>query len=559
MAASDQFPPRSTGISTTRATQWAPRTRFASLVLLAAGELLLLSLFFSLDFVFGAAGLSARVLMTLANALPLSMIMAGALLGVGLARPGALQPLLQGAERDRRGALPAIGHFVGFASFAAILTVTQIGGLKVSHDAILAGLLAASLLAGVSFARLIAPLSAWIAFIRAETPLLIAAAATALTAIVLGTVAQDYWRPLSDATLTLSRLLLNAATSDVVYDPAARMIGAGDFKVLIAQQCSGYEGVALVLSFLAFFGYVFRAELRFPHFLLLAPIGVVVIWLSNSFRIAALVLVGSEISGPLAAGGFHSFAGLALFLVVSLTLSLIALRMPFFRRDGEAPARRPEATPAQAERVRLADAMLLPFLVFLLSGVALTMAFDLPERLYFVRVAAMLIAVSFFVSIYRQMDWRISTDAIVAGLAVALFWVWVAPTETSENTTKLLAWLKDGPAFDEVLWLLARAVGFVLLVPLVEELAFRGYLHRIIAHGSLDGAPEATFSWRAFLITSALFGALHSRWWEGALAGALFALAMYRSGRLSNAIIAHAIANGAIFVYVLLTGHWAAL
>ena len=560
MAVSEQLPAPSAAPFASGRRHWSPKARFAALIGLVGAEIVLLSLCFSLDFVFGASGMAAAILSLLANALPISMIMAAALLGVGLARPGALTPLFDGAANDRRGPWAILGHLTGFAAFAGVLVATQYGGVALSHATILAALFCSALLSGLCFLRLIAPISAWFIFVRAEAPLLIAASAAALAAVIIGVAAQDYWRPLSDATLELSRLFLSLVTDSVIYDPEARLIGMGDFRVLIAQQCSGYEGVALVLSFMAFFGYVFRTELRFPHFLLLAPIGVAVIWLSNSFRIAALVVVGAEVSSPLAAGGFHSFAGLALFLLVTIAMALTALRTPFFRRDGQAP--KPavmEADPHRAERIQMADALLLPFLVFLLSGVVLAMTFELPARLYVLRVLAVGATACLFLSIYRRMDWRVSAESVLIGLAVAALWILVAPAQATPETTALVKWLKDGPAFDEALWLVARAVGFILLVPLVEELAFRGYLHRVIAHGSIENAPEAAFSWRAFLISSLLFGALHGRWWEGAIAGALFALAMYRSGRLSNAVIAHAVANGAIFAYVLATGHWAAL
>ena len=407
--------------------------------------------------------------------------------------------------------------------------------------------------------------------VQAESALLIAAAATAISAVALGVAAQNYWEPLSDATLELSRLLLSAATDNITYDPEQRLLGAGDFAVLVAKECSGYEGVALVLSFLAFFGYIFRAELRFPHFLLLAPIGVVVIWLSNSMRIAALTLLGAEVSPALAAGGFHSFAGLTLFLLVSVAMMLVALRMPFFRNPA-APAHQKaraaalthakaptEDAQTRAARIRRADAMLLPFLIFLISGILLAVSFVLPERFYALRVVATGLVVAQFWSVYRGYDWRVSLDAVLAGVAVAALWIVAAPAEASENTQLLARWLAETSTLESVIWLLTRAIGFIIMVPLIEELVFRGYLHRVIQNGSFDDAPEAAFSIRAFVVTSILFGALHGRVWEGIIAGALFAIALYRSGRLSGAIYAHAVANGLIFIYVLATGHWAAL
>jgi CAAX prenyl protease-like protein len=108
------------------------------------------------------------------------------------------------------------------------------------------------------------------------------------------------------------------------------------------------------------------------------------------------------------------------------------------------------------------------------------------------------------------------------------------------------------------LWITFRAVGSVLIVPIVEELAFRGYLTRRLIAEEFDSVPMGQFSWFAFLVSSVIFGLLHGRWLAGTLAGMLFAWALYRRGRLTDAVLAHATANGLITIYVLNTQNWAA-
>jgi membrane protease YdiL (CAAX protease family) len=52
------------------------------------------------------------------------------------------------------------------------------------------------------------------------------------------------------------------------------------------------------------------------------------------------------------------------------------------------------------------------------------------------------------------------------------------------------------------------------------------------------------------------FGALHGRWLAGTLAGLCYALALYRRGRLGDAVLAHATTNALIAADVLATGTW---
>jgi CAAX prenyl protease-like protein len=100
-------------------------------------------------------------------------------------------------------------------------------------------------------------------------------------------------------------------------------------------------------------------------------------------------------------------------------------------------------------------------------------------------------------------------------------------------------------------------VGYVVIAPLAEELAFRGFLTRRIVQSDFQNVPLGMFSWSSFLISSALFGAFHGGMWlAGTLAGMSFALALYHRRALGDAVQAHAITNSLIALYAFATGHW---
>ena len=69
-----------------------------------------------------------------------------------------------------------------------------------------------------------------------------------------------------------------------------------------------------------------------------------------------------------------------------------------------------------------------------------------------------------------------------------------------------------------------RIVGSVVAVPLAEELAFRGYLTRRLIAADFQDVPLGRLTWLSFLVSSALFGALHGRWLAGILAGMIYAM-----------------------------------
>jgi exosortase/archaeosortase family protein len=117
---------------------------------------------------------------------------------------------------------------------------------------------------------------------------------------------------------------------DTVCRPEIAVVGTASFTVQIAPQCSGYEGVGLIVALLTVALWLLRRDLRFPRALVFLPLGMILIWLANAFRIAALVILGTLGYPELAQGAFHSLAGWVLFLLVGM--GLIAVARPSLRR-----------------------------------------------------------------------------------------------------------------------------------------------------------------------------------------------------------------------------------
>ena len=100
-------------------------------------------------------------------------------------------------------------------------------------------------------------------------------------------------------------------------------------------------------------------------------------------------------------------------------------------------------------------------------------------------------------------------------------------------------------------------IGGVVTVPIAEELAFRGFLLRRLISPQFESVSCRTLAWAPVLISSLGFGLLHGeRWLPGTIAGVVFAFAMTRRGKISDAITAHAVTNALLAVYVLSTGNW---
>jgi exosortase E/protease (VPEID-CTERM system) len=403
---------------------------------------------------------------------------------------------------------------------------------------------------GVSLALLAAPLGFWRTIIDQHRLTMAQSVGAGIAAILLGRIFKAAWNELSGLTLRLSHALLTLYEADARIDYDTRTLGVGAFSVYIDEACSGYEGIGLVLVFLGLYLWVFRGSLRFPNALLLLPIGGGTIWLLNSVRIAALVSIGGHVSPEMAIDGFHSQAGWIAFLIVTIGIMICAPRLAFFATDRRAA---PERSPSD----RLVVAFLAPFMGLMIASIAMAAVVPFDTWLYGLKVAAVGLCLWIFFDVYRGLMAPVGVFAVLAGVIVGIIWVVTAPGGDDGET--IGAWIAAQPVWLAVLWLVIRSIGAIVMVPIAEELAFRGLLHRWIISRDFERVGFAAFTWPAFMISSLLFGLLHQRWIAGALAGAAFALVMYRSGRLSDPIAAHMAANAVVIAWAIAAQNWSLL
>lgn len=357
------------------------------------------------------------------------------------------------------------------------------------------------------------------------------------------------WDPLTGVTLSSVAFLLRASSDQIFLDSQNRYIGLGDFIVEINTTCSGYQGIGLVVAVLVAYLVIYRRELRMSRALLLLPIGILASFAMNILRIGMLIWIGRNIDPKLALDGFHSYAGWLFFTIVSMGLAAAGQHVPYFRKPETwtAPAR-DGAIPLRHDPLA---AMILPFVAMMASGMVLNTFLPVTGLGYPLKVVAAGAVLAAFLPQLRAVDLRSAGLPIVVGVAIGLLWLATLPPMTGSDNELLLALVALSPAALAG-WILFRVVGTSILVPIVEELFFRGYLFQRFDRPGI---------WRvgALLVSSAAFALLHDRWVAAFLAGAVYALMVLLRGRLSDAIFAHAATNAVIAAWAVWHGDWAAI
>jgi exosortase E/protease (VPEID-CTERM system) len=319
----------------------------------------------------------------------------------------------------------------------------------------------------------------------------------------------------------------------------------------VNQECSGLEGAGLLLVFMTAWLILFRRDFRFPRSLLLIPACVVLLYLINAFRIAALFLLGNAGAPAIAAGGFHSQAGWIAFNGVALAVALIVPRIAWFRTK-----------PREAKSVSIAAApnataaYLMPFLMILVAGMFSRAASSDFEWFYGLRLLAALVVLWVFRGELRNVGWRGGWIGVAAGIAVFGLWIGVDELYGTAPAGMPHA-LESASSSLRTIWLALRFIAATTTVPIAEELAFRGFLMRRVQSEDFEAMRLNCVSWLGIAISSIAFGLLHgNRWLAGIAAGFAYGLAARRAGRLGDAVLAHSVTNTLLAVYVLRGNQW---
>ena len=400
--------------------------------------------------------------------------------------------------------------------------------------------------AGLASALLVLPLIDRGVLCKAGLPLGAALVAGALLPDLVLAI-QPLWRVQAVTEVTFNGVvaLLRMLGQDVTTDLAEKALVIDTFGVLVGPQCSGVEGFAILTVFTLGYLALFRRELNLWRAWILWPAGLLLSWGLNILRIAVLMLIGRYLSPDLAVNGFHSHAGWLFFLTLALGVVLAAHNIRWLQRDSHA---RPRARPAF--RADPAVAMTLPFAVFMASSTLTSAIAELPALLYPLRAGLMALVLALCWPGLRTMAWRFDPLAAGAGLLCGGLWLATAPESAPADQALSAALAAMGP-LTFGLWVASRVAGTALLVPVVEELFFRGYLQTRLALG-----PGLLWQGAGIAVSALLFGYLHDRMLAATLSGVLFGALAWRSGRIGDAVVAHVAANAVIAIAAFAQGAW---
>ncbi len=224
----------------------------------------------------------------------------------------------------------------------------------------------------------------------------------------------------------------------------------------------------------------------------------------------------------------------------------------------------PSAGAALSLQARHTASYVAPFLTFI-AVIALGQWLRLP-LVWSYAFRLMLVSVLLVLVSWPYLSFRPSAPAGSVTVGIAVFLIWIGPDLlfgyrhfwpfenllTGSAATSLSPELRTN-----VLFLAVRVLGTSILVPVVEELFWRGWLMRWLIDQDFFSVTIGTYAPSAFWIVAVLFASEHGSFWEvGLAAGIIYNWWIIHTKNLADCILAHLVTNAILAAYVITTGQW---
>jgi CAAX prenyl protease-like protein len=155
-----------------------------------------------------------------------------------------------------------------------------------------------------------------------------------------------------------------------------------------------------------------------------------------------------------------------------------------------------------------------------------------------------------------RLRWPQTLLALAVGVAV--FGLWINLTEPWMLLGRPTASFRPVDAEGQHQWglIVVRWIGAAVMVPVMEELFWRSFLMRWIDNPDFEKVDPSEVSPKAIVLSTLVFMLAHTQWLGAIVAGLAYAWLYRQTRSLWAPIVAHAVTNGVLGVWVVFFGNW---
>lgn len=228
-------------------------------------------------------------------------------------------------------------------------------------------------------------------------------------------------------------------------------------------------------------------------------------------------------------------------------------------------------SPEKQSWVRLIR-FVLPFFLFLVMTSFEPEASSLQAYggFYFIKMLVVTAALIWAWGVFPSWSWRGIPLAIVAGVVGTVVWIGLTKLDLEAPLRDLLpaslaggeraAWNPWESQADAQFWVFAivglRLLGLALIVPLMEELFWRGFLIRYLIDPEFESVPYGKCTAFAFIVVTLAFVLVHVEWTAAFVWGAAINGLYCKTKNLWACVVMHAVTNALLGAWILTQADW---
>lgn len=185
----------------------------------------------------------------------------------------------------------------------------------------------------------------------------------------------------------------------------------------------------------------------------------------------------------------------------------------------------------------------------------------LREPVYWVYPLQTLICGALLVIYWRAYEWRPRGWILATAAGLLVFALWVSPQVLLGRPARTEGFDPEVFANQPPLYwftVIMRWLRLVVVVPLVEEIFWRGFLMRFLINDNFTTVKFGTYSHLSFFAVALAFMLVHQPvdWPAAFLTGLIIGMVAVQTKSLWACVWAHAVANAALGAYIMQTRQW---
>ncbi len=190
------------------------------------------------------------------------------------------------------------------------------------------------------------------------------------------------------------------------------------------------------------------------------------------------------------------------------------------------------------------------FVILLVYILSFPIIFLVSDSLTFTLLIKLILVGGLLLYYKKSFKFKLKFDflAVFVGLIIFTQWVLLEGVVPYNGEITIYSY--------SIIDIILKMIISVGIAPIIEEFFTRFFLIRWVIDKKWQKVKLGKYTFSSFIFTVLFFGFSHLRWLPGLITGILLNLLYYKRKNIESCVLAHAVANLALGIYIIYTGSY---